>query len=153
MKAIARLRNGGDHALTSEWALVAAAREHDEAAVRELVRRLNPRLFRVARGIVASDAEAEEVVQEAYLAAFSRIAEFRGEARFSTWVTRIALNIALMQIRRERPHEEYDTVVEDETVGSRVLAFPGQQSDRPDAALGRVQIRALLEEAISGTSA
>lgn len=77
--------------------LVAAARLGTnealrELAVRELVRRFNPRLFRVARGIVESDAKAEEVVQEAYLTAFSKIEQFRGDAAFSTWITRITIN-------------------------------------------------------------
>ena len=52
-----------------DWQLVAAARARDEAAIRELVRRMNPRLFRIARGILPTDAEAEEAVQEAYLGA------------------------------------------------------------------------------------
>ena len=52
-----------------ELDLIARARMKEEAAIRELIRRLNPRLFRIARGIVSSDAEAEEVVQETYLAA------------------------------------------------------------------------------------
>jgi len=129
--------------------LVKAARQRDEAAVRELIRRLNPRLFRVARGIVASDAEAEEVVQEAYLMAFTRLDEFRGAARCSMWITRITLNAARMQVRRARPHDEYDTVTENDMSGPRILAFPGQQPDRPEAALGRAQMRGLLETAVA----
>jgi RNA polymerase sigma-70 factor, ECF subfamily len=140
-----------DAARRDEWGLVAAAREGDESAVRELIRRLNPRLFRIARGIVASDAEAEEVVQDAYLTAFTRLDDFRGEARFSTWITRIALNAARMRARRTRVGEEYDTVSEDD-VGSRILAFPGQQPDRPEAALGRAQMRGMLEEAVAELS-
>lgn len=58
---------------STEADLIAAARMKDEAAIRELIRRLNPRLFRIARGIVSSDAEAEDVVQETYLAAFTRL--------------------------------------------------------------------------------
>ena len=134
---------------TSEEPLVALARERDEAAVRELVRRLNPRLFRVARGVVATDVEAEEVLQEAYLAAFSRLDQFRGEARFSTWITRIVLNAAGMHKRRSRPHEEYDTVAEDQAGERGVLAFPGAGSDGPEAALGRSQLRGVLEAVVS----
>lgn len=134
---------------TAEWALVAAARNGDEAAVRELVRRFNPRLFRIARGIVPSDAEAEDVVQDTYLAAFTRLSEFRGEARFSTWLTRIALNNARMRARRSRPEEDYDTVSEGDAPGRRVLPFPGQSPDRPEDAVGRAQMRGLLEEAVA----
>lgn len=134
---------------TPEADLVIAAKDGDEAAVRELIRRMNPRLFRIARGIVASDAEAEEVVQETYLKAFTQLDKFRAEARFSTWITRIAINTARMQIRRTRPQEEYNTVAEDENPTSAILAFPGQQSDRPEAALGRAQLRVLLEDAVA----
>jgi len=138
------------HANTPDADLVTAAKGANEAAVRELVRRMNPRLFRIARGIVASDAEAEDVVQETYLKAFTQLDKFRAEARFSTWITRIAINTARMHVRRARPQEEYKTVVEDENSANSVLAFPGQQPDRPEAALGRAQMRVLLEEAVAG---
>lgn len=132
----------------SEDDLVAAARTGDEAAIRELVRRLNPRLFRVARGILPSDAEAEEAVQETYLTAFTRLDRFEGRARFSTWITRIAINTARMQARRARPQQGYDTVTEPDT--PQILAFPGQQTEGPEAATGRTQIRSLLERAVTG---
>ncbi len=134
-------------AIKSESELVSAAREGSELAVRELVRRLNPRLFRVARGIVDSDAEAEEALQEAYLSAFSKLEGFREHASFSTWITRIVINTARMQRRRARTAEEYDTV--DETSSLRVITFPGQHSELPDAMLGRAQLRDFLETAVS----
>lgn len=85
------------------WELVTAAHNHDEAAIGELIRRMNPRLFRVAHGIMPSDTEAEEVVQEAYLCAFFKLDSYRGEASFATWITRITVNAARMQLRRARP--------------------------------------------------
>lgn len=138
---------------TPEAELVTAAKAGNERAVRELVRRMNPRLFRVARGIVPTDAGAEDVVQQTYLKAFTQLDNFRAEARFSTWITRIAINTALMHLRRARPQEAYDTVAEDENPTRSILAFPGQQPDRPEAALGRAQMRTLLEEAIAGLPA
>lgn len=133
-----------------EGDLVAAARDGSEAAIRELVRRLNPRLFRVARGIVESDAEAEEVVQEAYLSAFSKLEQFRGEAAFATWMTRIAINTARMHLRRTRREDSYDTVTEESV---NILSFPGAGlgtgHERPEAALGRAQMRGLMERAVA----
>lgn len=139
---------------TPEADLVTAARPgpdaaRREAAVRELVRRFNPRLFRVARGIVDNDALAEEAVQETYLAAFGKIDQFRGEATFSTWITRIAINAARMQQRRARPHESYDTVTEEPASPANVLSFPSVGSERPEAALGRAQMRVLMERAVA----
>lgn len=141
------LRNRHD-ADDTEADLVAAARQGDETAIRELVRRLNPRLFRVARGIVPSDAEAEDVVQDTYLAAFTGLHRFEGRARFSTWITRIAINTARMHRRRARPVEDYDTVTEDQN--RQIVAFPGGQPEAADTTLGRAQVRALLETAIAG---
>ncbi|MCL6284215.1 RNA polymerase sigma factor [Ruegeria sp. 2012CJ41-6] len=134
-------------AAKSEADLVTAARGGSEQAVRELIRRLNPRLFRVARGIVDSDAEAEEALQEAYLSAFSKLESFRERARFSTWITRIVINTSRMQRRRGRSDEEYNTV--DEIRVPNVLVFPGQISELPEATLGRAQLRELLETAVS----
>jgi RNA polymerase sigma-70 factor (ECF subfamily) len=67
-----------------------------------LMRRYNQRLFRVARGILADDAEAEDVMQEAWLRSFRELASFRGEALFSTWLTRIACHEALARARKRR---------------------------------------------------
>jgi RNA polymerase sigma-70 factor, ECF subfamily len=67
-----------------------------------LMRRYNQRLFRVARGILTDDAEAEDVMQEAYVRAFRELASFRGEARFATWLTRIACHEALARARKRR---------------------------------------------------
>jgi RNA polymerase sigma-70 factor (ECF subfamily) len=133
---------------TSEGDLVAAAVARSEPAVRELIRRNNPRLFRVARGIVSTDAEAEDVVQETYLAAFQRLDSFRGASAFSTWITRIAINNALMHQRRKYPLEEYDTVSESDDTS--VLPFPGQLPETTESQLGRNQLRRILEEVVHG---
>lgn len=85
--------------------------EDDQAVVRRvlggarhdftsLVRRYNQRLYRAARGIVKDDGEAEDVVQQAWLQAYRKLATFRGDAAFSTWVTRIAIHEALTRVRR-----------------------------------------------------
>lgn len=134
------------HLTWTEADLIDAARHRDEAAVRELIRRLNPRLFRTARGIVSSDAEAEDVVQETYVSAFTQLDRFEGRSRFSTWITRIAINTALMRVRRARPEEEYDTVAEERSANILSL-FSG--SDSPEADFGRAQLRGILETAIA----
>ena len=66
------------------------------------MKRHNQRLYRVARAVLDDEAEAEDVVQETYIRAFTHLSEFRAEARLSTWLTRIALNEALGRRRRRR---------------------------------------------------
>lgn len=133
---------------TPEAQLLAAAAARSEAAVRELIRRNNPRLYRIARSILASDAEAEDVVQDSYLAAFTHLDSFRGGATFSSWITRIAINNALMRLRRKRPEEEYDSVNESDRMS--VLPFPGQPPETAETQLGRRELRHLLEAAVTG---
>ncbi|MGV8989423.1 MAG: RNA polymerase sigma factor [Cypionkella sp.] len=132
---------------TPEAALVALARQHDAEAARELIRRLNPRLYRVARGMMASNAEAEDVVQEAYLAAFTRLEQFRGQSAFATWVTRIAINAARMRLRRAPAPEPYDTVNEVEPAGAAVLPFPCPET--AEMTLARHELRHMLEEVVA----
>ena len=139
-----------DAAELSDPELVGLALAGDEAAVRTLVRRHNRRLFRVARGVVRDDAEAEDVVQEAYVRAFTNLSSFRGEAGFATWLTRIALNEALGRLRRRRPRAD---VAEIENVGPddpRIVAFPAQPPATPEVEAGRAQVRGLLEQLIDG---
>lgn len=66
------------------------------------MRQYNPRLFRVARSILKDEAEAEDALQEAYIQAYRKMADFRGDAEMGTWLTRIVINQALMQLRRRR---------------------------------------------------
>lgn len=131
-------------------ALVALARARDETAIRTLIRRHNQRLFRVARAIVRNDTEAEDVVQQSYVNAFSHLAGFRGESRFSTWLTRIAVNEASGRLRSRRPTtglESLDTV--SASASAKIIAFPYVKSDPdPESEMSRSEIRDLLEQTV-----
>lgn len=80
--------------------LVARILAGDERALEALMRTHNRKLFRTARAILRDDAEAQDVVQEAYLRAYRALPGFRGDARLSTWLVRITVNEALMRRRR-----------------------------------------------------
>ena len=130
--------------------LVELVRGGDGLAFRAIMQRYNQRLYRVARGIVRDEAEAEDVVQEAYVRAFAALGEFRGESALGTWLTRIVLNEALGRMRRRRPTEELDALDRAfENGDSRVVMFPGiQASPNPEVAAARAEVRRLLERAI-----
>jgi RNA polymerase sigma-70 factor, ECF subfamily len=128
--------------------LVSRASNGEAAAVRILVRRHNRRLYRAARSIVLNDTEAEDVVQEAYVRAFTHIGSFRGQSSFTTWLTRIAINEALGRLRRQRPTVPWEEGVEGE-IEAEVIQFPGMlDAENPERILGGQEIRALLERAI-----
>lgn len=130
--------------------LVALARERHEGAIRALIQRNNRRLFRTARSVLRSDAESEDVVQETYVRAFTHLDQFRGDAAFSTWLTRIALNAALGRKRREKPTVSYEATMEQP--GGELIMFPtGAEMTRdPESELGRQQARHLIEAALAG---
>ena len=86
--------------MSSDLDLVSRIRLGDMPAMETLMRRHNRALFRTARAILLDDAEAEDAVQEAYLRAYHALGGFRGEAKLSTWLVRIAANEALMRRRR-----------------------------------------------------
>jgi RNA polymerase sigma-70 factor, ECF subfamily len=128
-------------------ALVERARNRDGAAVRLIMQRHNRRLYRVARGVLNDDAEAEDVVQEAYVRAFTHLDGFRGEAQFSTWLTRIALNEALGRLRTTVDLKDIDTI--NDQGEARVIYLPSARQDSdPEAAAARAEVRRLLERAM-----
>lgn len=132
-----------------EAELVARAQQGECEAFRHLMQRNNQRLFRVARGVVRDDAEAEDVVQEAYVLAFARLSTFRGDAALSTWLTRIVLNEAYARLRRQRPSVDIEALAQCAPGDHRVVAFPSRfGSEDPAAAASRAQVRRLLEDAI-----
>ena len=99
-----------DHHAASVDTLVEAARQGDQGAFTELVRRTHADTFTLARRLVSDEDDAREVVQEAYLRAFRSIRRFRGDAQFTTWLYRITANCASTQLgrRRRARHEPLD---------------------------------------------
>ena len=137
-------------ASSSDEDLVGWARAGDEPAIRTLIQRNNQRLFRVARAILRNDAEAEDVVQATYVQAFTSLAAFRGEARFSTWLTRIALNEALGRVRRRRNTMGLEAIDMATNSGDgQVLQFPTSLAVAdPETETARAEARRLLERAV-----
>src|ERR1051325_4971621 len=72
------------------------------AEFERLMRQYNQRLFRVARSILKDDAEAEDALQDAYVQAYRKFDEFRGDAAIATWLTRIVINQSLMRLRKKK---------------------------------------------------
>ena len=72
------------------------------------MRRYNERIYRAARSIVRDEQEAEDVMQQAYVNAFTHLRQFNGSAQFSTWLTRIAINEALARVRRRGRYEAFE---------------------------------------------
>jgi RNA polymerase sigma-70 factor (ECF subfamily) len=129
--------------------LVARARAREPAAFEALIQRYNRRLYRVARGVVGSDVEAEDVLQDAYVRAFSHLDQFRGEALFSTWLTRIVLNEALGRVRRRRNLVALSTLDHAKLGQAQLLMFPTSPAlSDPEADAARSQLRRLIEPAI-----
>jgi RNA polymerase sigma-70 factor (ECF subfamily) len=129
-----------------EAALLAAARAGAPAALAELMGRNNRRLFRLARGILRNDADAEDVVQESWLRAFAALDGFKGEAALGTWLSRIVVNEALGRLRRRRPTVALETL-EDGEGGAAASAGPHGPAS-PEHAAARGEIRRLVQQAL-----
>jgi RNA polymerase sigma-70 factor, ECF subfamily len=147
---LAVARHKSDLEALSDEELVEFARQGGENAIRLLVKRNNRRLFRVARAVVRDDAEAEDIVQETYVSAFTKLDSFRGSSRFATWLTRIALNEALGRARKRRPTTELAELdVSDGCNGGSVIMFPTSlKPPGADAELARKEVRNLLQKAV-----
>jgi RNA polymerase sigma-70 factor (ECF subfamily) len=133
---------------SNDAALVESARRREAGAFRSIMKRHNQRLYRVARGVLGDDSEAEDVVQQTYLIAFEHLSDFRAEATLSTWLTRIALNEALSRVRRRRPILDTKTIeatYNSEDVFVTSLLAPAID---PEAAAAVADIRRVVEIAI-----
>jgi RNA polymerase sigma-70 factor (ECF subfamily) len=126
--------------------LIEAIRAGDLRALEVLMRRHNRTLYRTARAILGDDAEAEDAVQEAYLRAYRGLAGFRGEAKLSTWLVRIAANEALMRRRRRAKA----TVVPMDVAAAASEEWNTLMSDRPgpEQDASRAEMRKLIEARI-----
>ncbi len=138
-----------DHDRLDEAELVRLAQAGDGDAFRAIMQRGNQRLFRVARGVVRDDSEAEDVLQEAYVRAFSAIGGFRGEAGVMTWLTRIVLNEARGRLRKRRPTVGLEQIEVAQMEGAQVIPFPNAfGGTSPEADTARAEIRGMIEHAV-----
>jgi RNA polymerase sigma-70 factor (ECF subfamily) len=137
-----------DYAALPEAELIAYVKAGHRDAFAALMRRGNQRLFRVARSIVRDESEAEDVLQEAYVTAFAKIAEFRGEASIFTWLTRIVINEARGRLRKRRKTVQLSELDAGRAEAGRVLVFPTACSGDPERNAARAEARRLLERAV-----
>lgn len=144
--ALATTTTPADSAADAE--LAARAAGGDDAAFERIMRRHNRLLFRTARSILRSDAEAEDALQEAYLRAWRALASFRSEARLSTWLVRIVINEALGRRRRRGAQVLAFDATTDLADVSMEEVMEGNPDDRPDRAAMRTEVRALMEARI-----
>jgi RNA polymerase sigma-70 factor (ECF subfamily) len=126
--------------------VVYRVRAGETALYEVIMRRYNQRLYRVARAILHNDAEAEDVMQDAYVRAYEHLDQFAARAPFSAWLTRIAVHEALARLRQRNRQESID---DDEDDGDLSMTMASQSLDPEQSASGS-QLRDLLEEAVLG---
>jgi RNA polymerase sigma-70 factor (ECF subfamily) len=133
-----------------ETELVERARSGDAAAFTELVNRYQRKIYRLAKHITQNDEDAEDVLQEAFLKAYEHLDTFQGHSKFYTWIVRIAVNEALMRLRKRRTDrtvpldEPIDTG--EETVAREIAVW----EDNPEQRYSREEMHEILDQAIEG---
>ncbi len=131
-----------------EAALVARAKAGDVSAFEALVNRYEGKIFRLAQNITQNREDAEDVMQEAFLKAYEHLGNFHGDSRFYTWLVRIAVNEALMKLRKRRPGQ----FSIDEPVESDNDLMPREVEDwgpSPEDRFAETEMNEIVAEAVS----
>ena len=140
-----RVEQAGD-----EISLVHAAKAGDISAFEELVRRYDRNVFRIAQHITQNREDAEDVVQDAFLKAYQNLANFQEQSKFYTWLVRIAVNEALMRLRRRRPER---MVSLDEDIKTEEDSMPREVADwspNPEQLYSQGELKEILGKTIQG---
>jgi RNA polymerase sigma-70 factor, ECF subfamily len=131
-----------------ESALVAQAKAGDQNAFAELVNRYERKIYRLAKNITRNDEDAEDVLQDAFLKAYTHLDKFKGDSKFYTWLVRIAVNEALMRRRKRKTDRSVplDEPVElgEETVQREIAVW----EDNPEQQYSQEEWRRILDEAV-----
>ncbi|HZP18519.1 MAG TPA: sigma-70 family RNA polymerase sigma factor [Terriglobales bacterium] len=136
--------------VSDELALVQAAKAGDVSAFEQLVKRYDRNVFRIAQHITQNREDAEDVVQDAFLKAYENLEQFQGQSKFYTWLVRIAVNEALMKLRRRRPER---MVSLDEEVKTEEDSMPREVADwspNPEQLYSQSELRDILGKTIQG---
>jgi RNA polymerase sigma-70 factor, ECF subfamily len=133
----------------SDEQIVHRVLEGETALFEILMRRHNQRLYRAARAILRDDTESEDVMQEAYVRAYQHLGQFAGRAKFSTWLTRIAVNEALGRAARRTRMTELDFHPElSGRNGGEIMRTLRSEAPNPEEQVSHSELQALLQEAI-----
>jgi RNA polymerase sigma-70 factor (ECF subfamily) len=124
--------------------VVRRVRAGETALYEVIMRRYNQRLYRIARAILHSDAEAEDVMQDAYVRAYEHLGQFAGRAPFAGWLTRIAVHEALARLRLSNRNQSLDDKEYDGDLSMQIIS----KSPDPEQSASGAQLRDLLEEAV-----
>jgi RNA polymerase sigma-70 factor (ECF subfamily) len=131
-----------------ESVLVAQAKAGDQNAFAELVHRYERKIYRLAKNITRNDEDAEDVLQDAFLKAYTHLDNFKGDSKFYTWIVRIAVNEALMRLRKRKTDRSVplDEPVElgEETVQREIAVW----DDNPEQQYSQEEWRRILDEAV-----
>jgi len=133
---------------TDETTLVAQAREGDTAAFGELVRRYEGKIFRLAQHVTQNREDAEDVLQETFMKAYEHLDQFQGNSKFYTWIVRIAVNQALMKLRRRKTDKSVsldDTIDTGEDTMVREIAA---WDENPEQRFSRDELGGILSSAV-----
>jgi RNA polymerase sigma-70 factor (ECF subfamily) len=139
------IAEGSAAALDRSMAMSIAA--GDASAFERMMRRYNRRLYRLACATLRDRTEAEDALQDAYICAYRSMGNFRGDASLGTWLSRLVLNECFARMRRNVRRENVVPMVSASRHVESTLMIV-DKSDSPDAALGRGQIRELLERKV-----
>jgi len=136
--------------LANETELVTKARAGDVDAFSTLVRQYDRYIYRLALHITGNQEDAEDVLQEAMLKAYTRIGQFQGDSRFYTWLVRIAVNEALMKLRKRATHAREVSLDEPVDDGGRapMLREIEDWGDNPEQRYARVELQSILDAVI-----
>ncbi len=138
---------------SEETLLVNAARGGDIASFEKLVKRYDRNVFRIAQHITQNREDAEDVVQDAFLKAYQNLGQFQGQSKFYTWLVRIAVNEALMRLRRRRPERMISL---DEDVKTEEDSMPREVADwspNPEQQYSQSELKDILGKTIQGLPA
>jgi RNA polymerase sigma-70 factor, ECF subfamily len=133
----------------SDEQLVELAKTGDDGAFPELVKRYSRRILRVARNITNNDEDSEDVLQETFMKAYKHMDGFQGNSKFYTWLVRIAMNEALMKLRKRKTgklvslDEELSTG--DDTIVREIAVWEGNPEDR----YSQEEMRELLDKTVA----
>lgn len=128
----------------SDQEVVNRVKAGDTALYEIIMRRYNQRLYRVARAILRDDAEAEDVMQDAYVRAYQHLDQFAGLAPFSAWLTSIAVHEALARLRSRKRNTQLDDNDPDGELSMNMV----ETSPDPEQSATRAELGRLLEEAL-----